>query len=51
MEVLTMFGKNRKKKVGLCVMVVAACMALAALWAALATPETALAAAPAGKGS
>jgi hypothetical protein len=43
MEVLTMFGKNRNKKVGLCVMVVTACLVLAALWAVLATPETALA--------
>ena len=38
-----MFGKNRKKKVGLCVMVVTSCFILAALWAVLATPETALA--------
>jgi Tol biopolymer transport system component len=45
-----MFGKNRNKKVGLCVMVVTVCLVLAALWAVLATSETALAAAPAGKG-
>ncbi len=38
-----MFGKNRNKKVGLCVMVVTASLVLAALWAVLATPETALA--------
>ncbi len=38
-----MFGKNRKKKVGICVMVVTSCFILAALWAVLATPETALA--------
>ncbi len=41
-----MFGKNRKKKVGLCVMVVTACLVLAALWAVLAIPETALAVKP-----
>lgn len=45
-----MFVKNRKKTVGLCVMVVTASLALAALWAILATPETALAAPPEGKG-
>jgi hypothetical protein len=38
-----MFGKNRKKTVGLCLMVVASCFILAGLWAVLATPETALA--------
>ncbi len=38
-----MFGKNRNKTVGLCVMVVTSCFILAALWAVLATPETALA--------
>ena len=38
-----MFGKNRNKKVGLCVMVVTASLVLAGLWAVLATPETALA--------
>jgi hypothetical protein len=43
MEVLTMFGKNRKKKVGICVMVVTASLVLAGIWAVLATPETALA--------
>lgn len=41
-----MFGKNRNKKVGLCVMVVTACLVLTALWAVLATPETALAGKP-----
>lgn len=41
-----MFGKNRNKKVGLCVMVVTACLVLATLWAVLATPETALAVKP-----
>jgi len=41
-----MFGKNRKKKVGLCVMVVTASLVLAGLWAVLATPETALAVKP-----
>jgi hypothetical protein len=39
-----MFGKNRNKKVGICVMVVTASLVLAGLWAVLATPETALAA-------
>ncbi len=38
-----MFGKNRNKKVGICVMVVTSCFILAGLWAVLATPETALA--------
>ncbi len=38
-----MFGKNRNKKVGICVMVVTASLVLASLWAVLATPETALA--------
>ena len=41
-----MFYKNRKKKVGLSVMVVTACLVLATLWAVLATPETALAKKP-----
>jgi len=41
-----MFGKNRKKTVGLCVMVVTASLVLAAFWAVLATPETALAKKP-----
>lgn len=41
-----MFGKNRNKKVGLCVMVVTASLVLAGLWAVLATPETALAKKP-----
>jgi len=43
-----MFGKN--KKVGLCVMVVTASLVLAALWAVLTTPETALAEPGKGKG-
>jgi len=38
-----MLCKNRKKRVGLCVMVVTSCLVLATLWAVLATPETALA--------
>jgi len=41
-----MFGKNRNKKVGICVMVVTSCFILATLWAVLATPETALAVKP-----
>ena len=41
-----MFGKNKNKKVGLCVMVVTACLVLAGIWAVLATPETALAKKP-----
>jgi len=41
-----MFGKNRNKKVGICLMVVTACLVLAALWAVLAAPETALAKRP-----
>jgi hypothetical protein len=41
-----MFGKNRNKKVGLCVMVVTACLVMATFWAVLATPETALAKKP-----
>ena len=41
-----MFGKNRNKKVGLCVTVVTACLVLATLWAVLATSETALAEKP-----
>ncbi len=45
-----MFGKNRKKKVGICVMVVTASLVLAAVWAVLATPETALAKKPGGGG-
>lgn len=43
-----MFGNNRNKKVGLCVMVVTACLVLAGIWAVLATPETALAKKPDG---
>lgn len=38
-----MFVKNRNKTVGICVMVVTSCFILAALWAVLAAPETALA--------
>jgi hypothetical protein len=38
-----MFGKNRNKKV---LMVVTACLALAGIWAVLATPETAVAEKP-----
>ncbi len=45
-----MFGKNKNKKVGLCVMVVTSCFILAVLWAVLATPETALAKKPDGGG-
>ncbi len=45
-----MFGKNRNKKVGLCVMVVTSCFILAGIWAVLATPETALAKKPGGGG-
>ncbi len=45
-----MFGKNRKKTVGICVMVVTASLVLATLWAVLATPETALAKKPDGGG-
>ena len=45
-----MFGKNRNKKVGLCVMVVTAGLILATLWAVLAAPETALAKKPGGGG-
>ena len=41
-----MFGKNRNKKVGICVMVVTASLVMASLWAVLATPETALAVKP-----
>ncbi len=44
-----MFVKNRNKTVGLCVMVVTACLVLATLWAVLATPETALGGKPGGK--
>ena len=45
-----MFGKNRNKKVGLCVVVVTAFLVLAILLAVLATPETALAKKPGGGG-
>ena len=46
-----MFDKNRNKTVGICVMVVTACLILAGLWAVLATPETALANPPDGDGN
>jgi hypothetical protein len=46
-----MLCKNRNKKVGFCVMVVMASLVLVAVWAALATPETALAKKPGGGGS
>ena len=45
-----MLWKNRKKKVGLCVMVVTSCFILTTLWAVLATPETALAKGKPGSG-
>ncbi len=45
-----MFGKNKNKKVGLCLMVVTSCFILAGLWAVLATPETALAKKPTDPG-
>ena len=38
-----MLWKNRNKRVGLCVTVVAGCLILAIAWAVLAMPETALA--------
>jgi hypothetical protein len=38
-----MLWKNRNKKVGLCVMIVTSFFILAAIWAIMATPETALA--------
>ena len=41
-----MLWKNRNKRVGLCVTVVAGCLILATLWAVLAMPETALAVKP-----
>ena len=41
-----MLQKNRNKRVGLCVMVVTSCLVMAAVWAVLATPETALAKKP-----
>ncbi len=41
-----MFGKNRKRNVGLCAMVVMGCFILAGIWTVLATPETALAKKP-----
>jgi len=46
MEILMMLWKNRSKTVGLCVMVVTACLVMAGIWAVLATPETALAKKP-----
>lgn len=45
-----MLWKNRNKKVGLCVVIVTICFILAALWAVMATPETALAKKPGGGG-
>ena len=41
-----MFGKNKNKRVKICLMVVTTCLVLAVLWAVLATPETALAKKP-----
>ncbi|UCC99279.1 MAG: hypothetical protein JSW66_05215 [Phycisphaerales bacterium] len=41
-----MCGKNRNKKVGLCLMAVTTCLVLAGLWAVLTTPGTALAKKP-----
>jgi len=41
-----MFGKNRNNNVGLCVMVVTACLVLAGICAVLVIPETALAVKP-----
>ncbi|MFC1636387.1 hypothetical protein ACFL5Z_16280 [Planctomycetota bacterium] len=41
-----MLWKNRNKRIGLCVMVVTSCLVMAAVWAVLATPETALAKKP-----
>ena len=35
--------KSKNKRVEICLMVVTACLVMAALWAVLATPETALA--------
>ena len=48
-----MFGKNRNKKVGLCLMVVTASLVLAVLWAVLGVPGSALGAGKSGgkKGS
>ena len=42
-----MLWKNRNKRVGLCVTVVAGCLMLAIAWAILAMPRTAIAAPPA----
>ena len=41
-----MLWKNRNKRIGLCVTVVAGCLILAIVWAVLAMPETALAKKP-----
>ena len=41
-----MLWKNRNRRVGLCVTVVAGCLILAVVWAVLAMPETALAKKP-----
>ena len=41
-----MFGKDRNKKVHILLMVVTSCFSLAALWAIMAMPETALAGRP-----
>ncbi len=48
-----MFGKNKNKTVGLCVMVVTACLILTALWGVLGVPGPALGAGKSGgkKGS
>ena len=45
-----MLWKNRNKRVGLCVTVVAGCLILAVAWAVLSMPETALAKRPGGGG-
>jgi hypothetical protein len=42
--------KSKNKRVGLCVMTVAACLVMAAVWVILAAPETALAKKPGGGG-
>ncbi|MHC4510474.1 MAG: hypothetical protein ACYTAO_16220, partial [Planctomycetota bacterium] len=42
--------KSKNKRVGLCLMVGTICIAVAGLWAVLATPETALAKKPSGGG-
>lgn len=45
-----MLWKNRKKRAGFCVMVVTSCFIVAALWAVMATPETAQAKGRPGSG-